>query len=211
MTDDVDVAPVAGEEPEEAPRRRRPTTRWFVEWFVVLVLALVAALVMRAYVFQTFFIPSASMEPTLQVGDRIIVSKLSVELGSINRGDILVFERPPGEQAACSGTEVNDLVKRVIGLPKEYLWNVGNSIYWSSAIGGTPHLIDQGWTHTEPIGDRDIGTAQNPAYVPPEHYYMMGDNESESCDSRYWGPISRNLVVGKVILRIWPFSRIGFL
>jgi signal peptidase I len=89
---------------------------------------LTAALVMRTYVFQTYFIPSTSMLPTLRVGDRIIVSKLSVELGTINRGDILVFSRPPNEPMDCGGPVVADLVKRVIGLPGDELWSVGDTI-----------------------------------------------------------------------------------
>jgi signal peptidase I len=189
---------------------RRQPFRWIVEWMVVLLLAFVAALVMRTFVFQTFYIPSGSMEPTLQIGDRIIVSKLSVEMGTIHTGDILVFKRPPAED--CGGSEVNDLVKRVIGLPGQALYNSGNKIF----VDG--RRLRQDWTHTEPIGTVDItnkmgnvATRQAPYVVPPNSYYMMGDNESDSCDSRYWGPISRNLVVGKVILRIWPLSRLGFL
>ncbi len=183
--------------------------RWIFEWVVVLVLALVAALVMRTFVFQTFFIPSGSMEPTLQIGDRILVSKLSVEFGTIHTGDIVVFKRPPAEH--CGGTEVNDLVKRVIGVPGDRLWSVGNTIY----INGK--ALDQTWSHYEPLSP-PVGTpqqpdasAQDPVIVPPNHYFMMGDNESNSCDSRYWGTISRNLIVGKVFMRIWPLKRISFL
>lgn len=159
---------------------------------------------MRAYVFQTFYIPSGSMEPTLHIGDRIIVSKLSVELGTIHRGDILVFRRPPLED--CGGPPVSDLVKRVIGLPGDHLYSQGNTIY----VNG--HVLNQDWTHYAAIGNTPVGNGKNdPTIVPKNSYFMMGDNEAASCDSRYWGPISRNLVVGKVILRIWPFSRIGFL
>jgi signal peptidase I len=151
------------------------------------------------------------MEPTLDIGDRIIVSKLSVEWGTINRGDILVFARPAADTAdVCAGPPVNDLVKRVIGLPNEYLYNAGNSIYWSNGRLGPWHLIVEHWTHYLPLGT-NIGSESSPAYVPPGHYYMLGDNENNSCDSRYWGPISRNLVVGKVILRILPLSRFDFL
>jgi signal peptidase I len=190
--------------------RRRPTVVWLIEWFVVLVVALVAALLMRAFVFETYFIPSGSMEPTLQIGDRIIVSKLSVEWGTIHRGDILVFLRPPNEEGECGGPEVNDLVKRVIGMPNEYLWSVGNLIYWSDAVGGVPHLVPKYSTYNRDIG-RAIGTAADPVYIPPNHYFMMGDNEDDSCDSRYWGSLPGNLVVGKVVLRIWPLSRFDFL
>jgi signal peptidase I len=167
--------------------------------------------VLRAFCFQTFYIPSTSMVPTLQVGDRIVVSKLSVRFGTIHRGDILVFTRPPSE--ACGGAEVNDLVKRVIGLPGEGLKSVGNSIYYTedpmttSARGPTWHLMEQPWTHTEPLG----APITPDTVVPQGQYFMMGDNQSLSCDSRYWGPIERDSIVGKVFFRIWPLSRIGFL
>lgn len=189
---------------------RHHAVRWFVEWFIVVVLALTAALLMRTFVFQTFFIPSGSMEPTLQVGDRIIVSKLSVEWGSINRGDILVFRRPPLELDTCQGAVVSDLVKRVVGLPNEWLYSTTTTFYWAATRDGPWHPIKQTWTTLGNISPT-VGSESRPVYVPANHYYMIGDNQSKSCDSRYWGPLSRNLVVGKVVLRIWPLSRIGLL
>ena len=182
--------------PGASPQQRR--TRWILEWVVIILFAFLAAFILRLFFFQTFYIPSASMYPTLQVGDRILVSKISVELGTINRGDILVFRRPPNED--CGGAQVNDLVKRVIGLPNEMIWSSGQTIY----INGT--VLKQPWTH-EPLGSTPI-TKQR---IPKDSYFMMGDNEGLSCDSRYWGPIQHSYIVGKVFFRIWPFSRMGFL
>ena len=84
-----------------------------------MVVAVLVAVLLRAFVVQTFYIPSGSMEPTLQIGDRILVNKLSYHLHGVDRGDIVVFSRPPAEN--CGGPEVNDLVKRVIGLPGDVL------------------------------------------------------------------------------------------
>jgi signal peptidase I len=182
-----------------APKKDRSTRRSIIEWAFVVVIAVLVSLLIRTYVFQTFYIPSGSMEPTLQIGDRIVVSKLSVEFGTIHRGDILVFKAPPGVLTDC-GDNVTDLVKRVIGLPGEHLTSKGNTIY----VNG--HALKQPWTHNEPIS-RQIGHVT----VPANHYFMMGDNEPNSCDSRYWGSIPRSSVIGKVFVRIWPFSRIGFL
>jgi signal peptidase I len=192
------------------PGRHRRRIRWALEWVAIIALALSAAFLLRTYCFQTFFIPSTSMYPTLQVGDRIIVSKLSVEFGSINRGDIIVFSRPPDE--VCGGLPVNDLVKRVIGLPGEYLKSVGDKpfqLFWSTTPGPHKvwHPIHLTWQHSDYLG---IAIPKG-TYVPPGYYYMMGDNYQYSCDSRYWGPIPKSLIVGKVIFRIWPLSRIGFL
>jgi signal peptidase I len=199
--------------PRKASGIRHHEVRWFVEWFIVVVLALVTALLMRAFVFQTFFIPSGSMEPTLQIGDRIIVSKVSVELGTIHRGDILVFRRPPLEYQACPGPMESDLVKRVIGLPNEWLYSTKSTIYWSSTRDGPWHAITKTWRTLGALKPTigTSGTSATPIYVPSSDYYMIGDHQNDSCDSRYWGPLSRSLAVGKVVLRIWPLSRIGFL
>lgn len=152
---------------------------------------------MRTYALQTFFIPSGSMEPTLLVGDRILVSKLSLDFGSIHRGDILVFKAPPAENC---GTPVKDLVKRVIGLPGDHLTSNGNTIYVNGKV------LKITWTHYEPLG-RAIGNVT----VPKNDYFMMGDNYPDSCDSRYWGPVPRSDIVGRAFFRIWPLSRMGFL
>jgi len=169
-----------------------------VEWILILVVAVLVSFLVRTYAFQTFFIPSGSMEPTLMVGDRIVVDKLSVDFGAIHRGDILVFKSPPAEN--CGGPPVADLVKRVIGLPGDQLTSKGNTIY----VNG--HPFDEKWTHTEPLGPA-IGNVT----VPANHYFMMGDNHSDSCDSRSWGPITRSEIIGKAFIRIWPISRIGAL
>lgn len=187
------------EESSPAPAKQRSKSRSLIEWSAVIVVAVLVSLLIRTYVFQTFYIPSGSMEPTLEIGDRIIVSKLSVELGTIHTGDILVFKAPKAVTTVC-GDDVADLVKRVIGLPGQHLTSKGNTIY----VNGTP--LKQPWTHNAILG-RAIGNVT----VPANHYFMMGDNESNSCDSRFWGTISRSSIIGKAFVRIWPFSRIGFL
>ena len=163
----------------------------------ILVVAVAVSFLMRTYALQTFFIPSGSMEPTLQIGDRIIVSKLSLDFGSIHRGDILVFKAPPAEHC---GEPVTDLVKRVIGLPGDHLTSRGNTIY----VNGT--ALDETWTHYEPLA-----TPIGQVTVPANSYFMMGDNHPDSCDSRMWGTVPRSDVIGRAFLRIWPIARFGFL
>jgi signal peptidase I len=169
-----------------------------IEWSVVLVVALMASMILRLFVFQTFYIPSGSMEPTLNIGDRIVVNKLSVDFGTINRGDIVVFKRPPAEH--CGGAPVADLVKRVLGLPGDRISSKGNTIY----IDGKP--VDEKWTHNEPLG-----TPITAMTVPKGQYFMIGDNHPISCDSRYWGTVPRSYIVGKVFLRVWPLSRFSWI
>jgi signal peptidase I len=188
-----------------APARdtRRPRLRrHLLEWAVLLLVALAATFALRDYAFQTFFIPSASMNPTLAQGDRIIVDKLAVDWGAIHRGDVLVFHSPPRE--LCAGQHEPILVKRVIGLPGDELYSVGDTIY----VNGRP--LKEAWPHLEPLGPPAIAAPSTPIRVAPNHYFMMGDNHPDSCDSRMWGTITRADVIGKVFVRIWPLSRLGF-
>ena len=184
------------------------TSRWLREAIIVVVVAVGVALLLRQFVVQTFFIPSGSMEPTLQVGDRILVNKLSYHLHGVGRGDIVVFSRPPAEN--CGGPEVNDLVKRVIGLPGETLSLSGGHVY----VDG--RRLDESWLPASEQGITRPGpggthySLQHAYRVPANDFFVMGDNRTDSCDSRYWGPISKSLIVGKVEMRVWPLSSISF-
>jgi signal peptidase I len=179
-------------------------SHWLRETAVVVIIALAAALLLRTFVVQTFFIPSGSMEPTLQIGDRILVNKLSYHLHGVDRGNIVVFRRPADEN--CGGAPVADLVKRVIGLPGETLSLKKGYVY----VNGK--RLDESWLPSSVQGMTFPGPAgptynlAKPYVVPANHYFVMGDNRSDSCDSRYWGPIPRSLIVGKVDLRVWPIG-----
>jgi len=143
----------------------------------VVVVALLAAVLLRTFVVQTYYIPSGSMEPTLEIGDRILVSKLSYDFHSIDRNDIVVFARPPAED--CGGAPVPDLVKRVIGLPGDRISSVGNTVL----IDGKP-LAEPYLPPNTPLGHPIASQV-----VPANSYFVMGDNRPESCDSRYWGVV----------------------
>jgi signal peptidase I len=184
------------------------SSRWLREAVVVVVVAVLVAILLRTFVVQTFFIPSGSMEPTLHVGDRILVNKLSYHLHGVGRGDIVVFSRPPAEN--CGGPEVNDLVKRVVGLPGETLSLSGGHVYVDGRRLGESWLpaSEQGITRPGPGGT--LYGLQHAYRVPANDYFVMGDNRTDSCDSRFWGPISRSLIVGKVEMRVWPLTSIGF-
>ncbi|MGH9102887.1 MAG: signal peptidase I, partial [Acidimicrobiales bacterium] len=174
-------------------RRRR---RAAVEWVLSVVVAWGAALALRAWVVQAFYIPSRSMVPTLEVGDRILVDKLSYDLHSVHRGDIVVFRRPPADVV---DPNIQDLVKRVIGLPGD---RISSSVTGQVLIDGKP--IPQPWL---PPGTAP-GPAIRPQVVPSGDYFVMGDNRGDSEDSRFFGPISGKLIVGRVVARIWPVGRI---
>ncbi len=169
-------------------RRKRGWKHQLGSWLAVLVIASGFALGLRTFVVQTFLVPSASMEPTLQPGDRILVLKTGY---SIERGSIVVFRQPPRDY---SDTNHEDLVKRVIGLPGETISSSATSVY----IDGKP--IAEPWLAK--------GTALGPTIWPPVKipagdYFMMGDNRSNSWDSRDWGVLPHSYIVGRVFLVIW--------
>jgi signal peptidase I len=184
------------------------SNRWIIELGIVVVVAVVIALLLRTFVIATYSIPSGSMEPTLQVGDRIVVDKLSYHLHGVDRADIVVFSTPPLEH--CAGPPVSDLVKRVIGLPGETISLSDGRVY----INGK--LLPEPWLPVATQNQTFAGPSAAPyslhhAYrIPSNDVYVMGDNRTESCDSRYWGPIAKSSIVGKVDVRIWPLSRLAF-
>ncbi len=200
--------PPGAEAPPEPVPPRATTGRWVREAIIVVVVAVLVAVLLRTFVVQTFFIPSGSMLPTLQIGDRILVNKLSYHLHGVDRGDIVVFSRPPAEN--CGGPEVNDLVKRVVGLPGDVMSLSGGYVYIDGKKLDETWLpaSEQGVTAPGPVGNR--ANLAHPYRVPANDYFVMGDNRTDSCDSRYWGPIPKSLIVGKVEVRVWPLTTLRF-
>jgi signal peptidase I len=176
--------------------RKRSTTRTLLEWGGLIVAALLIAFVIKTYLVEAFYIPSESMTPTLLVGDRVLVNKLSYDLHDVHRGDIVVFKAPPGEETA----QIKDLVKRVVGLPGDTIEGRGGTIYINGKQLAEPYL---------PKGTESRTFAEEK--VPAGHYFVLGDNRQNSKDSTYFGAIKSNLIVGRVFLRIWPLNRVGTL
>jgi signal peptidase I len=184
------------------------SNRWIVELLGVVVVAVLVAILLRAFVVATYSIPSGSMEPTLQIGDRIVVDKLSYHLHGVGRGNIIVFSTPAQEN--CAGPPVSDLVKRIIGLPGETISLSAGRVYIDGHVLPEPWLPAAAQTQTF-AGPTAAPFSLHQAYrIPAGVVYVMGDNRTQSCDSRYWGPVPESTIVGKVDLRIWPVSRIGF-
>jgi signal peptidase I len=160
---------------------------------------------LRAYVLQLFYIPSGSMLPTLQVGDRIVVDKLAYRFEPIRRGDVVVFSHPPLEHG-----DYQDLVKRVIGLPGETLSLAGGHVYVDGRLLEEPWLPNPAPPSTPSPVDAAFSLA-HPFTVPAGEYFVMGDDRTDSEDSRFFGPIPRHLVVGKMAFVAWPVSDDGWL
>lgn len=199
------VPPEESSTPEAAVEGR--SSRWIVELVGVVVVALLVAFLLRTFVIATYSIPSGSMEPTLQIGDRIVVDKLSYHLHGVDRGNIIVFSTPPEED--CAGPPVADLVKRVIGLPGETISLSGGDVLIDGHVLPEPWLPASQQNRTYPGPSTEPYALHQPFRIPDGDVYVMGDNRTLSCDSRYWGPISESTIVGKVDVRIWPLSRLG--
>jgi signal peptidase I len=179
------------------PRRRRRWRRALAEATVTILVAVLLAGLVRTFAFQTFWIPSSSMVPTLGVYDRILVQKAFFTWHDVREGDIVVFGHPPLDH--CGGAQGDDLVKRVIALPGQTIYSSGNSIYVNGRLLAEPYL-----PHDDPLGPPIPGaSSQHPYRVPPGEFYVLGDNRAISCDSRYWGPIEGSSIIGKVVLVWW--------
>jgi signal peptidase I len=187
------------------------TGRTAIEWIMVVAGAVLVAIVIKTFVLQAFFIPSASMEPTLRggnglPGDRVLVDKVSYRFRSVARNDVIVFEAP----ADFSDPTVTDLIKRVIGLPGDEIVFENGRVKLNGRLTSEPFVGPNKPTLPAPQG---AGTydhtclADDPCKVPPGHLWVMGDNRTDSQDSRYIGPIAQDLVVGRAFVLVWPFNR----
>lgn len=187
--------------------REHERVRSMVEWVAVIVGALVVALVVKTFLFQAFYIPSASMEPTLQKGDRVLVNKVSYDVHDVRRGDVVVFELPKDKVGADG---IKDLIKRVVGLPGDTIETREGVVFINDRRLDEPYLADGTLT-----GDPSNGN--NPTIerrvVPDGTVFVMGDNRSNSHDSRYpdRGPIPIDTIVGRAFVLVWPPGKIGTL
>ncbi len=170
---------------------------------------------MRANVAQAFYIPSGSMEPQLAVGDRVVVSRTAYRLHDVRRGDVVVFPSPASapdddpivervakdllEAIAIRKPGDDELIKRVVGLPGETI----------GAQDG--HVVVDGRRLREPYLSDVVTDDFGPVAIPHGHVFVMGDNRSNSSDSRVIGAIEVDTIVGRAIARIWPPDRTAFL
>jgi signal peptidase I len=180
-------------------KKAKPAWAVALEWGILIASALVIALLIKAFLFQAFYIPSDSMVPTLKTHDRVIVNKLSYKLHPVHRGDIIVFKSPPDVDPS-----VKDLIKRVIALPGETVeGRPDGHIYINGKLLAEPYL---------PKG-QPPGQSFRAIKVPPDSYWVMGDNRNNSFDSRFFPEhfIRKKDIVGRAFVRIWPLNRLGIL
>lgn len=178
-----------------ARTRRKSVVREYVEAILVAVLL---ALLIRTFVVQAFKIPSGSMMPTLLVGDHILVNKFVYRFRDPARGDVVVFKYPLEEH--------RDFIKRIIGVGGDTVTIRERQVYINcQPPDATCRPLAEPWAYYE---DR-LGTggdSYGPIQVPPDAYFVMGDNRNNSQDSRYWGFVRREKIKGKAFLIYWSWD-----
>ncbi len=200
-----------------AARSKRPGTRGsLIELVLIVAVALGLALGIQAFLVKPFRIPSASMVPTLEVGERVLVDRVSLRFGDPDIGDIIVFKPPQGADTDRCGIPHPD--DQVCPRPTRQRSST-NFIKRVVATGGDrikiidSHVYVNGKRQKEPFArlDKNCGICNlpRPMTVPKGYYFMMGDNRGESADSRIWGPIPKDSMIGKAFMTYWPPDRIG--
>lgn len=206
---------------------RASELRTIVEWLLVIFLALVVAVLAKQFIVQAFWIPTASMETTVNVGDRVLVNKVSYRVNDVRRGDLVVFGRVEGTPG-----NTEDLIKRAVALPGETIELRSDGRLWIWGPGETPQdalLLDEPYLDVQnalltPPSPTDgptsniwhencVNDSSNAARctLDSNSYYMMGDNRSQSFDSRGFGPVPEDNIVGRAFFRIWPLGSISTL
>lgn len=173
--------------PEENP---------WIEGVKTIGLSVILALGIRHFVAEARYIPSGSMEPTLQINDRLIIEKISYYFNSPQRGDIIVFW--PTDRLKEQTPQLKDaFIKRVIGLPGDTIEVKGGKVY----VNNTP--LRENYIAAPP--EYQWG----PETVPEDSYLVLGDNRNNSYDSHYWGFVPKENIIGRAVVRFWPIDRVG--
>ena len=169
------------------------------EWVEPIVIAVILALIIRTFVVQAFKIPTGSMRTTLMEGDRILVNKFIYRFAQPRRGDVIVFISPEDKK--------KDFIKRLVGLPNENIQILNGAIM----VNNNPVEEGSVLKKQKYYNRGDFGEEGQIVTVPPDAYYVLGDNSISSRDSRYWGFMPKKYLLGKAFLIYWPPNRIGII
>ena len=207
---------------------KRPKSRAgsLVELVVIVAVAVGLALLIQAFVVKPYRIPSGSMEPTLSIGQRVLVNRIDMDFSEPHVGEIAVFHPPEGaEQQECGPTphvirigleacsqpipteaSVN-FIKRIVAGPGDEIYVREGHVYRRAA--GTSRFVRERDPYIKECGASAECNFLTPIKIPAGHWFMMGDNRGDSDDSRYWGPVPTCWIIGQAILTYWPPDRIG--
>jgi signal peptidase I len=167
----------------------------------LVAVALLLAFLIRTFIAEPRYIPSESMVPTLHVGDRLVVEKVSYRLHSPHFGDIVVFNPPPELQKRGYPKD-QAFIKRIIGQPGEKINVENNKVYLNGKELQENYIKDKYITFRPE-------QLYNQTQVPENQFFVMGDNRNDSNDSRYWGFLPNQNIIGRAVFRFFPFNRIG--
>jgi signal peptidase I len=188
-----------------------------LELVVIVAIAIGLALLIQAFLLKPYRIPSESMEPTLDVGQRVLVSRFNYHFSNPDRLDVVVFHPPKGANSNTCGAEKP--ADQVCAKPTPERDSV-NFIKRIVAIPGDTISIREGHAIVNGVRQKDDFTRScapgtcnfpKPVKIPPEHFFMMGDNRGASDDSRFWGPVPEKWIIGQAFFTYWPPDRIGIL
>jgi signal peptidase I len=197
---------------------KKSTSGSLIELVTIVAVALGLALLIQAFLVKPFRIPSQSMEPTLDIGQRVLVDRVSIRFSDPHRGDVLVFKPPkgadvntcgvshPGDQACPRPTSQRsdtNFIKRVVAVGGDSVTIIRGRVYLNGKRQDEPFI--------RPDAECGICNLQRPIKIPKGHYFMMGDNRGESADSREWGPVPKKWIIGNAFFTYWPPKRIGTL
>ncbi len=171
----------------ETEKKKRSALSMVIEVVVIVVAAFAIAMLVQAFVVKPFTIHQVSMQNTLMEGDRILLNRMSYHFRDPARGDVIVFHSPM--------TKGEDLVKRVIGVPGDRLEIKGGILYLNGVAQDEPYL-------KEKLMRDDMAET----IVPQGTVFVMGDNRNNSGDSRFFGPVPRNQIIGSAFCVYWPFG-----
>jgi signal peptidase I len=197
-------------------------TNSVVELIVIVLVAIGLALAIQAWIVKPYRIPSGSMEPTLKVGQRVLVSRIGMHFGGPHVGEIVVFHPPKDAEqqicgpaphmvspggAPCAAPEPEEanvnFIKRIVAGPGDTLYIKEGHAY----VNGKRESD----AYTNPCGSGSECNFPTPIKIPAGHWFMMGDNRGESDDSRFWGPVPTSWIIGGAFATYWPPDRVGIL
>jgi signal peptidase I len=215
----LNPASAKGAGAKDDPKSR---TNSIVELVVIVLVAIGLALAIQAFVIKPYRIPSGSMEPTLKVGQRVLVNRIGMHFGGPHVGEIVVFHPPKDAEqqvcgpsphmvtpggAACSVPEPEEgnvnFIKRIVAGPGDTLYIKEGHAYRNGKRENDSYI--------NPCGGGSECNFPTPIKVPAGHWFMMGDNRGESDDSRFWGPVPTGWIIGGAFATYWPPDRIGIL
>jgi signal peptidase I len=222
------MAPTIGKRRAESTKRQRSFLGSIVELLAIIAVALGLALAIEAFVIKPYRIPSGSMEPTLAIGQRVLVNRIGMDFGKPHVGEIAVFHPPTGaEQQQCGPTPYTvrfggaacsqpipkeagvTFIKRIVAGPGDEIYVKEGHVYREAA--GTTRFVREQDPYIKACGSSPECDFPTPIKIPAGHWFMMGDNRGDSDDSRFWGPVPEGWIIGQAIATYWPPDRIGSL